>query len=283
MKADILNKAFQKTRASFPNARPSCAIILGSGWGNVAKALETIKVLNYDRIPGLGNPSVEGHAGQLLLSKFAGMQVLVFQGRRHWYEGAGWEPISIPVYISLKFGISILLLTNAAGGIGKKMKPGNLMIIDDHINAMGGNPLIGNTDTAWGQRFSDQTQIYDPALREMITTAARKEHIPVTHGVYAATSGPTYETPAEITFLQRMGADAVGMSTVPEAMLANAAGLRVAGLSCITNAAAHAGRKPLSHCEVINIAANAQPAIKRLLAGFLKEVAVNVFNLPDQA
>lgn len=283
MNTAILKKAFQVVKTTFPKAKPSCTIILGSGWGSITSSFKTRKSLEYRKIPGLGNPSVEGHAGQLLLSDLSGMQALIFQGRRHWYEGDGWEPIAIPVYISLKLGVSFLLLTNAAGGIRKGMKPGDLMIIDDHINAMGNNPLIGNADTIWGPKFADQTQVYDPILRKMLRTAGRRKHIPLTHGIYAATSGPTYETPAETRLLSMTGADAVGMSTVPEATLANAAGLRVAGISCITNTTAHTGNKTLTHKKVIDAVAKAQPVIKVLLTEFLKEVAANVSNLRKQA
>ncbi|MDD4871022.1 MAG: purine-nucleoside phosphorylase [Kiritimatiellae bacterium] len=281
MNIDILEKAFQKTKTVFPVAKPSCTIILGSGWGNVMDVVNSRQTLNYHDIPGLGMPTVEGHSGRLFISESAGLQILVFQGRRHWFEGSGWEPIAIPVYISQKFGVSMLILTNAAGGINKKIRPGNLMIIDDHINAMGSNPLIGNNDSIWGPRFADQTHVYDPALRKMLDQAGNKTGTPLTHGVYAATSGPTYETPAEYNALRLIGADAVGMSTVPEAILGNAAGMRVAGISCITNTASHTGSGAFSHKKVIDIAANAQPAIRVLLAEFLKEVVTNVFHIQN--
>jgi len=280
MNANILNKAYQAVHSAFPKVKPFCTVILGSGLGNVLDTCRTIKSLSYARIPGLGNPSVEGHTGRLLLNELSGMQILVFQGRRHLYETVGWEPIAIPVYVSLKLGVSLLILTNAAGGIRKTMKPGNLMIIDDHINVMGSNPLMGNNDEIWGPKFADQTHIYDSTFRRMLCSAARKKHIPVTHGIYAATSGPTYETPAEIKALGIMGADAVGMSTVPEAILANSAGISVTGISCITNSTAHSKNKTLSHKDVINSAGKAQPAIRALLTEFLKDVAANVSNLP---
>jgi purine-nucleoside phosphorylase len=210
------------------------------------------------------------------------MELLLFQGRRHWYEGSGWEPVAIPVYLSLKFGISVLILTNAAGGIRKELAPGNLMIIDDHINAMGCNPLIGNSDPVWGPKFADQTNVYDLELRKIFDKAGNKTGIPLSHGIYAATSGPTYETPAEYNALRLIGVDAVGMSTVPEAILGNAAGMRVAGISCITNIALQTAQNTLSHKEIVGVSENAYPVIRVLLAEFLKEVATNVFNITNQ-
>jgi len=283
MNTDILKTALQKAKTVFRGAKPECAVILGSGWGNITKTFKKKKSLSYNDIPGLGMPGVAGHAGQLVLAEIAGMQVLVFQGRRHWYEGAGWEAVAIPVYLSLDLGATVMILTNAAGGIRNDLKPGTLMVIDDHINAMGSNPLIGNIDPAWGSRFADQTRVYDPKLREMLHQAGRKSGTAISHGVYAATSGPTYETPAEIKALRAMGADAAGMSTVPEAMLASAAGMRVAGISCITNAAAHTSHDKLSHKEVIDIAAKAQPAIRALLTEFLTELAAHVFKSNNNA
>lgn len=276
MNTDILEKAAHATRSALPGARPICSIILGSGWGGITDSLKTVRTLNYHDIPGLGATGVEGHAGRLVLAECAGMQIIVFQGRRHWYEGAGWEPVAIPVYLSLKLGVSVLLLTNAAGGINKNLSPGNLMVIEDHINAMGSNPLIGNTDSAWGPKFADQTSVYDPLLRKMLAQAGSKTGTSLSHGIYAATSGPVYETPAETMALRSMGADAVGMSTVPEAILANAAGIKVAGISCITNSAAQAGQAKLAHKEVIDTASKALPAIRALVMEFLKELAAKV-------
>jgi len=283
MNTNILKNALQETRKAFPGSKPKCAVILGSGWGTVTGSFKAKKSLNYSDIPGLGMPGVEGHAGELVLAEFAGMQILVFQGRRHFYEGTGWESVAIPVYLSVSLGATDIILTNAAGGIRDDLKPGTLMIIDDHINAMGSNPLIGNTDTFWGPRFADQTHVYNPELREMLGWAAHRTGITVSHGIYAGTTGPTYETPAEIRALMAMGADAVGMSTVPEAILANAAGMRVAGISCITNAAAHACHDKLSHKEVVDTAAKAQPEIQTLLTEILKDLSTHVFNANSNA
>lgn len=280
MNVAILNRAYQAVHSAFPKAKPFCTVILGSGLGNALDTCRTIKSLNYSEIPGLGNPGVTGHSGRLLLSEISGTQILIFQGRRHFYEAVGWEPIAIPVYISLKLDISFLILTNAAGGLEKKMRPGDLMIINDHINLMGCNPLIGNRDKTWGTLFADQSNVYDPILRKMLLKAASAKRIAITSGVYAATSGPTYETPAEARALGKMGIDAIGMSTVPEAILANAAGMKVAGISCIANTLSSARNKKLFHKDVINSTAKAQPAIRALLSKLLKDIAANVSNMP---
>ena len=176
MNVSILKRAYQSVQSAFPNAKPYCTVILGSGLGNVLNTCKTVKSLDYSKIPGLGNPGVAGHSGQLLLCKISGKHILVFQGRRHFYENVGWEPIAIPVYISLKLGSSLMILTNAAGGLKKKMRPGDLMIIDDHINILGSNPLIGNTDKIWGPKFADQTHVYDPTFRKKLSKAANRKH-----------------------------------------------------------------------------------------------------------
>jgi len=278
MKTHIFQEAMQKVRNVFRTARPRCAFILGSGWGEVAETFITRESISYADIPCLGSPEVKGHSGHMLLSEFAGLEIFFFQGRRHWYEGAGWEPIALPIHFSRGFGVSVIVLTNSAGGIRDGLKPGDLMVIDDHINAMGVNPLIGNYDPAWGPRFPDQTQVYDVQLRELLDKAGAGTGMKLQHGVYIATSGPTYETPAEISAFCSMGADAVGMSTVPEAMLAHSIGLRVAGVSCITNLAAGIGHSVLSHEEVVRLAHDAEPRMKALITEFLREMALHIFN-----
>lgn len=273
----LLKQAARKVREIFPDAKPSCALILGSGWGEVAEALAVKGSVSYADIPCLGLPEVEGHLGRLLLAESAGLDIFIFQGRRHWYEGAGWEPIAVPVYLSRNFDVPVIVLTSAAGGIRQDLKPGDLMVIDDHINAMSVNPLVGCHDPAWGPRFPNQAHVYDLRLRELLDKAGVKIGKKLSHGIYIATSGPLYETPAEIAAFRSIGADAVGMSTVPEAMLAHSAGLRIAGVSCITNLAAGTGRSAPSHEEVVRVAREAQPVMKALLIEFLKEMALHVF------
>ncbi|MCK5851103.1 MAG: purine-nucleoside phosphorylase, partial [Kiritimatiellae bacterium] len=254
---------FVTTKLSAPS--PLCSIILGSGWGPVVEDFTIKQSIDYADIPHLGKTGVQGHGGHLHLAECQNGDVLIFQGRRHWYEGTGWEPIAIPVYMSAKLGAKTVLLTNAAGGIREDLKPGSLMIINDHINAMGSNPLIGIHDPIWGPRFPDQTNVYNASLQEQITNLAQSLSIPITSGVYLATSGPTYETPAEVSAFRTSGADAVGMSTVPEAILANAAGMKVAGISCITNMASGISTTPLTHEEVLQATNKAKESMGKLL------------------
>ena len=247
-------------------------MILGSGWGAVVDRFDIAETVDYATIPCLGSTGVQGHSGKLHLARGHGMDILVFQGRRHWYEGCGWEPVVFPAYLVSALGVPVMLLTNAAGSIRGDLEPGHLMVVDDHINAMGSNPLAGPHNPILGPRFPDQTAVYDPLLRRLFDESAADLDHPVVHGVYLATSGPTYETPAEITAFRAMGADAVGMSTVPEAMVAHASGLRVCAVSCITNMAAGIGHEHLSHEEVIATTDRTRPAMCDLLDGFLERL-----------
>lgn len=273
MDYDTLTKAAQKVRDTWPSARPKCGLILGSGWSDVVDAFDVKGTLGYDEIPGLGKPGVVGHAGRLAWAESSGVETLIFQGRRHFYEGEGWTPVALPVYVFKTLGVSIVVLTNAAGVMKKGLKPGDLMVIDDHINNIHDNPLIGPHNKVWGPRFPDQTHVYDPDLRDCLDRAAQAIDQPLHHGVYLASSGPTYETPAEIRRYEYVGADAVGMSTVPEALLASAAGMRVAGLSCATNYAAGIGPSTLTHKEVTDTTSEAMPRMKKLLLSFWKELS----------
>ena len=273
MNYELMDQAVQAVQRHFKGAAPSGGMILGSGWSDVAEAFDIVDQLNYAEIPGLGATGVVGHAGRLLRVDRNGQELLIFQGRRHYYEGVGWTPIAIPVYILKKLGVKQVMLTNAAGGIRKDLAPGSLMVLSDHINNMGAHPLIGPHHDVWGPRFPDQSTLYAPELQEAFVRAAATVGVPITKGVYLASTGPTYETPAEIVAQRTLGADAAGMSTVPEAMLANAAGLRVAGLSCITNWAAGILDQPLTHEEVTAATAEAMPRMRRLLPAFWDEVA----------
>lgn len=272
MDSDLLDKAAESVASLFPAAAPECALILGSGWSDVAAAFEIIHSVDYSEIPLLGATSVQGHAGRLCLASSQGRQLLIFQGRRHWYEGDGWNPIALPIFVCLRFGVGTVLLTNAAGGIRPDLTPGSLMIIDDHINAMGCSPLIGPHHKILGPRFPDQSEVYDRDLRRIFDCCADELEQEVSHGVYVASSGPAYETPAEVAAFRSMGADAVGMSTVPEATLSNSAGMRVAGLSCISNLAAGVSEKPLTHDEVIEETNRAKDRMTALILAFCKNV-----------
>jgi purine-nucleoside phosphorylase len=249
---------------------PQCGVILGSGWSDAVNRLDKILEIPYEDIPGLGKTGVVGHAGKLTFTQVGNTCAMIFQGRRHFYEGIGWTPIAIPVYLTIKTGATHLLLTNAAGGIRKDLSPGSLMVISDHINRMPSHPLIGPHDKTWGPRFPDQSKVYDPGLRSLLETTAGHLEIPLSSGVYLASSGPTYETPTEVNCYQSWGADAVGMSTVPEAILGSSAGLKVLALSCISNFAAGIMDQPLSHEEVTETTQAAMPKMEILLKGFLE-------------
>jgi purine-nucleoside phosphorylase len=256
-----------------PTAKPLGALILGSGWSEVADAFAPTSVWPYERLPALGATGVDGHSGRLVLTLARGREILIFQGRRHWYEGAGWEPVALPVYACLRLGVKVIALTNAAGAINPEFAPGDLMLIDDHINMMGQSPLLGPHEPDWGARFPDQTVVYDASLRESLLAAARAVDAHLRRGVYIAAAGPTYETPAEVAAFRRLGADAVGMSTVPEAILAHAAGMRVVGLSCITNMASGLGSASLSHGDVIDAARSSRPRMAAVMKRFFEDLA----------
>lgn len=262
----LLDQTVEAVREAWPDARPRAGLILGSGWGEVVDAFSVRDRLSYASLPALGCTAVEGHAGKLAWCEAAGVETFAFCGRRHTYEGEGWTPIAAPIYMLRMLDADAVVLTNAAGGIRADLVPGDLMLISDHINLLPSNPLVGPHAEIWGARFVDQSCVYDADLRRHFELAAEARGLTLKQGVYLAASGPAYETPAEVRAYERLGADAVGMSTVPEATLANAAGLRVVGLSCIANPAAGMGDAPLSHEEVAATAAAAVPGMKALLA-----------------
>ena len=233
---------------------PRVGVVLGSGLGGFADRVEEPVAVPYEDIPHFKKVSVAGHAGRLVLGKVNGMPVAVLQGRYHYYEGHDIRDVVFPVRVLARLGIAGLLLTNAAGGIGRDLHPGDLMIIRDHINLMGLNPLRGANDERLGPRFPDMSAVYDPYFQDVIAAAQAESGRTAPRGVYLALSGPSYETPAEIRMLAALGADAVGMSTVPEAVCARHMGVRVAGISCITNLAAGISKQPLSHAEVTETA-----------------------------
>jgi purine-nucleoside phosphorylase len=262
-----LEEAVSAVKAVWPDAKPALGIILGSGWGGAIADFTVKDSLSYTDIPNLGKTGVEGHAGQLLWAECAGKELFVFQGRRHCYEGEGWTPVILPVWILKQFGAETVLLTNASGGIREDLGPGALMVIEDHINMLGANPLTGPHNSAFGVRFPDQTAVYRPALRQVLLDAGADGT-----GVYVAAAGPTFETPAEVRAFRTMGADVVGMSTVPEAIFANALGMKVAGLSCVCNWAAGLGHEELTHEDVARAAAGAMPRMKAVIEKFTEEI-----------
>ncbi len=250
--------------------RPTLAIVLGTGFGALADEVEVEAEVSYRDLPGFPPPGVRGHAGKLLVGKLGGTPVMVLSGRAHFYEGHDLAAVTFPIRALAACGITDVLLTNAAGGVSRRIRVGDLMVLSDHINLMGANPLRGVPAEDGRSRFVDLTRAYDPGLRQCLRRAARACRIQLRTGVYLAVSGPSYETPAEIRAFARLGADAVGMSTVPEVIVARHRGLRVAGLSCITNLAAGRSRQPLSHAEVLATASRVEAKAIRLLEQFAR-------------
>lgn len=230
---------------------PKVGLILGSGLGVLADHIEQPVTIAYKDIPYFPQSTVEGHAGELLIGTVQGTAVVLMKGRFHMYEGYGPELTAFPVRVMKELGVSTLLVTNAAGGVNTSYSPGDLMLISDHINLTGKNPLIGPNDGELGPRFPDMSQAYSRRLRETARQVAGEKGVPLQEGVYAGLLGPSYETPAEIRMLHTLGADAVGMSTVSEVIVARHAGLEVLGISCISNMAAGILDQPLSHAEVM--------------------------------
>lgn len=264
MDMQILDSGYAAVAERWPEARPRIALTLGSGWSEVVEAMELVDSIDYAEIPGLGSAGVVGHAGRLVRARSGAGELLIFQGRRHRYEGVGWEPIAMPVYIAKRLGVQAVLLTNAAGGCAEGMHAGDLMVVSDHINMLGDNPLSGPHDEFWGPRFPDQSELYDRSLGERLLESGAAAGSRMHRGVYLATSGPSFETPAEVRAFKAVGADAIGMSTVPAAILASAAGMRVAGLSFITNLAAGISPNPLAHEEVIAVSRREMPRLCRM-------------------
>lgn len=248
--------------------RPTLAIVLGSGFNHVLRDLDVDAWSAYSKIPGFPKTTVAGHGGELLIGKLGGTPVIVLSGRAHYYEGHTMEQVTFAVRTLAACGVKDLLLTNAAGGINRNFRAGDFMLLTDHINLMGTNPLRGPALPGL-PRFVDLSQAYDPALNATVIAAAKKNKTKLRRGVYLAVSGPSYETPAEIKAFARLGADVVGMSTVPETIVARQCGLRVAAISCITNLAAGISKAPLSHEEVLETAER----VKDVGAGLLKTFA----------
>ena len=231
--------------------QPRIAIVLGSGLGGFAEDFDEAVRIPYEEIPGFARSTAEGHAGQLVAGKVDNVPLLAMQGRVHYYEGYSLEEVTFPVRTFRLLGVKTLVLTNAAGGVNVQLTQGALMVISDHINLMGDNPLRGPNDERFGPRFPDMSAVYSPALQELVIEEAKAIGVEVRRGIYGGLSGPSYETPAEIHLLRALGADAVGMSTVPEAIVARQMDLEVLGISCITNMAAGISDEPINHAEVM--------------------------------
>ena len=240
-------------------------LILGSGLGSLANDFENAQTFDYKEIPNFPESTVEGHAGRLVVGECQGRRVVAMQGRFHYYEGWGLDEVTFPVRIFKLLGCRYMIVTNSSGGINVDWAPGDLMLIKDHINLTGSNPLVGENDTRFGPRFPDMSDAYRIELRRHAMRVARSLNIKLRTGVYAGVLGPSYETPHEIKMMRRIGADAVGMSTVPEVIVANHMGLDVLGISCITNMAAGVSAQPLTHEEVTENATKARSRFAALL------------------
>jgi purine-nucleoside phosphorylase len=254
-------------------ARPRVGIILGSGLGGIADAVENRAAIPYADIPHWPKATAQGHAGRLVFGELEGVNVAVMQGRIHHYEGYSTEELTFPMRVLGELGISTLYATNASGGVNLGYKPGDLVAVYDHINFMGINPLTGRNNEKWGPRFPDMSYAYDREYLEMLESAATEEKIPLRRGVYIAFSGPSFETPAEIRMARAMGADLVGMSTVPEVIVANHMSVRVAVVSCVANFAAGVKPEKLRHQEVLDAMSRAARSMERLMRAFLRKIS----------
>ena len=254
------------------NYKPELALILGSGLGAIADTIKEAEYYNYSEIPGFPVSTVEGHAGRLVIGKLEGKVVVAMQGRFHYYEGYNMQEVTFPVRVMKLIGCEKLIVTNAAGAVNANYTPGDLMIITDHINFAGANPLIGRNLNEFGTRFPDMSDAYDKALRVEVKKIASSLGMELREGVYAMFSGPTYETPAEIRMARTFGADAVGMSTVPEVIIAKHSGLQVVGISCMTNMAAGILDQPLNHEEVMETSEKVRANFIKLMQNIIKNL-----------
>jgi len=254
-------------------AELSVAVVLGSGLGAFADELAGATEIRYEEIPGFARATVEGHAGQLVVGKVSNVNVAAMQGRFHFYEGYSLEEVTFPIRVLKLLGVRTLILTNAAGSLNVEFKPGTLMVISDHLNLLGNNPLRGENDERFGPRFPDLTSTYDADLQNIVIEEAKAIGIEMRRGVYAALSGPSYETPAEIHMVRTLGADAVGMSTVPEATVARHMDMNVVGISCITNLAAGVSNRPIDHSQVMEVGEQVRGSFTELLKRLVGRLA----------
>ena len=248
---------------------PKVAIILGSGLGPFAHHVEHSVAIPYTVIPHFPKPTVVGHSGLLVVGELHGVPILVMQGRVHYYEGYSSTEITFPIRVLKQLGVTMLIVTNAAGGIRAGMKRGELVLISDHINFTGTNPLMGRNESKFGERFFDMTEPYSPRLRKLANVAAEQNGFTMSEGVYLAVSGPSFETAAEIRAFRTLGADLVGMSTVHEVIVARHMNLEVLGISCVTNLAAGIQGKPLDHYEVIETGLHVQQKFAEFMSSFI--------------
>ncbi|MDQ5845617.1 MAG: purine-nucleoside phosphorylase [Acidobacteriota bacterium] len=256
--------------------QPRVAIVLGSGLGGFAEEFEQSVTIPYQEIPGFVTSTAQGHAGSLVVGAVEQVPVLAMQGRVHYYEGYSLEEVTFPVRTFKLLGIDTLILTNAAGGVDVQLSQGALMVISDHLNLMGVNPLRGPNDERFGPRFPDMSEVYSRELQELVVEEAKEIGVTVRRGIYAALAGPSYETPAEIHMLRSFGADAVGMSTVPEAIVGRHMGMKLLGISCITNMAAGINEQPINHQEVMETGERVRTTFTQLLRRVIKNLPGDV-------
>jgi len=267
----MLDKAVEYVKSKIGEFRPEIGIILGSGLGELADENCNIAI-NYSDIPGFESSKISGHKNRLVFADIFGKKVMMMQGRFHYYEGHSIQKVVFPVKVMKKLGVKTLILTNAAGGVNPSFNPSDLMVITDHINYMGTNPLIGENDDSMGTRFPDMSEVYSSELVELVEKVGDSIGVDLQEGVYMALSGPSYETPAEVKMAKIIGADAVGMSTVPEAIVAAWCGMQVVGISCICNSAAGVSTVGLTHEDVIKAANIAKTKFKRLITEVIKKL-----------
>ena len=276
MNEQVFRDALASLPAAFRDARPYASLLLGSGWNRAVGSLRVLAEAPYSAIAGFGAATVVGHDGRLLLVEGPrGGTALVFCGRRHWYEGCEWEQVAMPAVLTKRLGCPVLLVTNAAGGIRPTLRPGDVVVIRDHLRLSPLTPLRGPHDPAFGPRFPDQSRVYDPDLAATLRAAGARQGLELTDGVYVLSCGPAFETPAEIRAYGILGADVVGMSTVPEAMVASACGMRVAGLSFVSNMAAGVTGKLLDGNDVVDCAERHADRLARLVVDFLDLLAAD--------
>ena len=251
---------------------PRLGLVLGSGWGGIVSGVEDPICIPYDQVPGMCASTVAGHAGQWIFGTVNGRYVAIMSGRLHYYEGHDLKDVTAPIRIMKEMGVQTVVLTNAAGAVNTSFKPGDLMLITDHISMTGVNPLFGKNEDQWGPRFPDMSKAYDPELLSIAEAVAQEQNFPIQKGVYTWMSGPSFETPAEIRMVRSIGGDAVGMSTVPEAIVARHGGMRVLAASCMTNMAAGVLDQPLCHEEVLETAERVKDSFRKYLYALVGRV-----------
>lgn len=272
-----LNQCYKSIR-EMTSFQPRVALVLGSGLGEYAQTIKIEQTIDYHEIEGFPVSTVPGHKGRFVFGYIGNIPVVIMQGRVHYYEGYAIEDVVLPVRLMRKMGAEILFLTNAAGGIHPDFRAGDFMMITDHISSFVPSPLIGPNEDELGERFPDMSEVYNKALQKVIQKTAKSLKISLKKGVYIQLSGPNFETPAEVQMCKILGADAVGMSTACEALAANHMGMKVCGISCISNQAAGISSQPLSHQEVQEMADMAAPRFQRLITGSIKQIGMEILS-----